>query len=280
MYVLSNKYCDAYRFGFNGMEKDDEVFNNTGTAYTTLFRPYDARIGRWNAVDPKIYLTPWESPYLSMGGNPIWHNDPLGDYWIRKKQGEKKAKKMNRIADKKIDEYQNQINQLDKEKDNDKITELQAMISDLQGVKNELQTMADDNEIGFKFSFNLFTPGVSKIIANRKNKTIKISYFGRGALFHEAKHGFQYSIGELSFERDKEDNDPYYTINDEVEAKKREYAISSNRYKYNGKYLNKEGYLKIDNKRWREAYEAYKNRGKGKVKEYEFLLKQYNNGKE
>ncbi|MEZ4929190.1 MAG: hypothetical protein R2777_04175 [Chitinophagales bacterium] len=35
-----------YRFGFNGMEKDDEV-SGDGNQYTTEFRQYDPRLGRW-----------------------------------------------------------------------------------------------------------------------------------------------------------------------------------------------------------------------------------------
>ena len=47
-----------YRFGFNGQEKDDEIFGSTGTSYTAEFWQYDARIGRrWN-VDPVD--KPWE----------------------------------------------------------------------------------------------------------------------------------------------------------------------------------------------------------------------------
>lgn len=65
-----------YRFGFNGMEKDDEVFNTTGSAYTAEYWEYDTRIGRrWN-TDPVV--RPWESPYATFLNNPIAFCDPLG----------------------------------------------------------------------------------------------------------------------------------------------------------------------------------------------------------
>src|SRR5690554_7691971 len=66
----------SYRYGFNGMEKDDNI-KGEGNSYTTEFRQYDPRVGRWLSIDPKANAK--ESPYVSMSNNPIWFNDPLGD---------------------------------------------------------------------------------------------------------------------------------------------------------------------------------------------------------
>ncbi|MFN6328023.1 MAG: hypothetical protein ACK4WA_04575, partial [Chitinophagales bacterium] len=50
----------TYYFGFNGQEKDNEVYGE-GNLNTAEFWQYDTRIGRrWN-VDPKLKI--WESPY-------------------------------------------------------------------------------------------------------------------------------------------------------------------------------------------------------------------------
>jgi RHS repeat-associated protein len=65
---------DKYRYGFNGMEKDKE-FNET---YTTEFRQYDPRIGRWLSVDPLTRKFPDQSPYTAFNNNPIFYIDPTG----------------------------------------------------------------------------------------------------------------------------------------------------------------------------------------------------------
>jgi len=71
------------QFAYNGMKLDNEVSGN-GNSYTTLFRELDVRLGRWWAVDPKSEKMPWQSSYNAMDNNPIWHNDPLGD-WVKGK---------------------------------------------------------------------------------------------------------------------------------------------------------------------------------------------------
>ncbi|MBL0048943.1 MAG: hypothetical protein IPP32_12700 [Bacteroidetes bacterium] len=75
---VSNAEGGGYRFGFNGMEKDDEV-KGGGNSYTTLHRIYDPRLGRWFSVDPEVDEYPDESPYAAMENNPISETDPDGD---------------------------------------------------------------------------------------------------------------------------------------------------------------------------------------------------------
>lgn len=66
---------NSYRFGFNGMEKDDEVKGDGGHLQFGDYG-YDPRIGRrWN-VDPKVY--PWQSGYSVFNNCPIFFSDPLG----------------------------------------------------------------------------------------------------------------------------------------------------------------------------------------------------------
>tara|TARA_R110002050_G_scaffold252628_1_gene390841 strand:+ start:653 stop:1648 length:996 start_codon:yes stop_codon:yes gene_type:complete len=66
----------AYRYGFNGQERDDEIAG-AGNSMTAMFWQYDTRLGRrWN-LDPKP--NPSISSYATFANNPIWFNDPFGD---------------------------------------------------------------------------------------------------------------------------------------------------------------------------------------------------------
>jgi RHS repeat-associated protein len=67
---------EGYRYGFNGMEKENAV-NEDG--YTTFYRQLDTWSGRWESVDPKVAQMPWQTSYCSMDNNPISFTDPLGD---------------------------------------------------------------------------------------------------------------------------------------------------------------------------------------------------------
>src|SRR5690606_17369824 len=66
-----------YRYGFNGMEKDDEV---KGSANSLDFgaRIYDPRLGRWLSGDPLAIKFPEQSPYNFSLNNPISFVDPDG----------------------------------------------------------------------------------------------------------------------------------------------------------------------------------------------------------
>ena len=59
------------------MEKDDE-FKGKGNSYTTEFRQYDPRIGRWLSLDPLMTKSPGMSPYASFNNNPLYFSDPTG----------------------------------------------------------------------------------------------------------------------------------------------------------------------------------------------------------
>jgi RHS repeat-associated protein len=58
-----------YRFGFQGMEQDREL-KGEGKSYTTEFRSYDPRVGRWVSIDPLVDRFPQESSFSAFGNNP------------------------------------------------------------------------------------------------------------------------------------------------------------------------------------------------------------------
>jgi hypothetical protein len=70
-------YSNKYKYGFNGMEKDNEMFSASGTSYSAEFWQYDSRLARrWN-IDPKP--NPSISSYSAFALNPIAFNDLAGD---------------------------------------------------------------------------------------------------------------------------------------------------------------------------------------------------------
>lgn len=67
--------CDTiwakdYRFGFNGMEKDNEM-KGMGNSLNLGARIYDSRLGRFFSIDPRIKEYSWQSPYSYYKNTPI-----------------------------------------------------------------------------------------------------------------------------------------------------------------------------------------------------------------
>jgi RHS repeat-associated protein len=67
-----------FRYGFNGMEKDNEV-KGLGNSYDFGGRIYDPRLGRWFSVDPMESKYPNISPYAAFNNDPIFYIDPDGE---------------------------------------------------------------------------------------------------------------------------------------------------------------------------------------------------------
>jgi len=83
--LLRTLQIDNYRFGFNGMEKDNEL-KGLGNSLDFTARMYDSRLGRFLSLDPLYKKFPSESNYSFAGNNPIFNIDRDGKikttYWV------------------------------------------------------------------------------------------------------------------------------------------------------------------------------------------------------
>jgi RHS repeat-associated protein len=66
-----------YRFGFNGMEGDDEITTEGGSLNFGA-RIYDSKIGRWLSKDPMEAKYPAHSPYNFVANSPLMYVDKDG----------------------------------------------------------------------------------------------------------------------------------------------------------------------------------------------------------
>jgi RHS repeat-associated protein len=83
----SEKMPYGYRFGFQGQEKDDEVYGAAGTSYAFEYRMHDPRIGRFLSIDPLAAKYPYNSPYAFAENRVIDGNELEGLEWEDTDQG-------------------------------------------------------------------------------------------------------------------------------------------------------------------------------------------------
>ena len=83
---------EEYRFGFNGVEQEDEVAEGVNFTY---FRMQDSRLGRWWSHDPKPNVS--VSPYAMMENNPVMFSDVLGDTIVFNTEDQKLLSKIDKM---------------------------------------------------------------------------------------------------------------------------------------------------------------------------------------
>ncbi len=69
---------EGYRFGFNGMEKDNDTYGE-GNALDFGARIYDSRLGRWLSLDRLMSKYPFVNPYNGMLNSPLQYKDINGE---------------------------------------------------------------------------------------------------------------------------------------------------------------------------------------------------------
>jgi RHS repeat-associated protein len=76
----SFEVAGAYRYGFNGKEKEDGINIDN---YDFGARIYDGRVGRWLSVDPLAIKYPGDSPFIFGFNTPISFRDSDGNEPVR-----------------------------------------------------------------------------------------------------------------------------------------------------------------------------------------------------
>jgi len=67
---------DAQQFKYGGKELDRSFGLDL---YDFHARQQDAKLGRFNSIDPLAYKNPWASPYTYCNGDPVNQIDPDGE---------------------------------------------------------------------------------------------------------------------------------------------------------------------------------------------------------
>ena len=244
---FSSSEHTGYRFGFNGMEKDDEVKGN-GNFMFTHYRGIDTRIGRWLSVDPKTKLAAWESPYLSMGANPIWRYDPMGDKWDDSNDSQEKADDFRTKTKTEIGKAESTLSSLTAQAENlgsgkaydkviEKIRNVQDHIGEMETSLLELNVLESSDQVyrlqpksGLQGTTTytmkdgkLYEEGGGGGRTYYENGIVVMEY-AHGYLStkaHELKHGFQFDRGMISFTTSTGKGGPLYDLTDEQAAYKR-----------------------------------------------------------
>jgi RHS repeat-associated protein len=196
-----NFSSNEFRYGFNGMEKDDEI-SGTGNNYTAEFWQYDSRLGRrWNQ-DPKP--NPSISNYATFANNPILFADPLGDTIRFAGADEETA----------FNEYR------DKVFGSDKFSDIQEEIFALESSETDFRLRTGDNVTSEKGGGNTkYNSATGEIDINFGSDG---EFSGIQVLSHELKHGHQFLEGKIGFLSNGKPDGILNDYQDEYEAYQRQ----------------------------------------------------------
>jgi RHS repeat-associated protein len=179
------------------MEKDDEV-KGGGNSYTTEFRQYDARLGRWLSLDPKFDVAPSLTPYRFCFNNPLTMIDPKGDYEVDGKiKGKEKSNLKSKHKNSGEKNWRSNYRSELKDKELENVKKIESWV---ENAKNLL--MEDENKNAQELfkqmtgaSLNFEKPNdVDQLLFVNNGKGPKISIFELGA---DKIGGTTYPNGEI-----------------------------------------------------------------------------------
>ena len=171
---------------FTGHEKESDLAEGI---YTTEYRLYDARVGRWLSVDPLWEKYVGMSPYNYCAGNPVKLVDPDGRE-ISDEESNIKANIIINNASAKIKVIEKEMKEYPESCD---LNEMNAQISQLQKTIQDVKDMRKDNDFVYKFiktSEGNWTEPID-------DKNIGVYYSTDDVLVHEIRHAGQYARKDM-----------------------------------------------------------------------------------
>ena len=219
----------SYRYGFNGVEHDDEV-SGEGATYDTYHRRYDPRIGRWLSQDPITH--PFQSPYAAMEGNPILYADPMGsEVQFADEDAKKRYDSYREQVKGGIARVERKIKHNEANSNNPEwAADYQERLSVWRGIDAELDALEGADQV---YEINLdhrsktsraqlaydFERSVVKVNLDR---TQMLPNDQMDDISHELKHAYQFHTGQLAFWFGSDDKTKHrgaaYDLMDEVDA--------------------------------------------------------------
>ena len=218
---------------FTGHEKESDLAEGI---YTTEYRLYDARVGRWLSVDPLFEKYVGMSPYNYCMLNPVMMVDPDGRVFTE--ETEAWAKRMEEYATARIAALDEKIAK--KEQKGKDATNLHSRKNEYINAQKEIEQLRGSDQVyhvdyyeqhsssGEKDSrgFVSYNQGNGQFIINLNKVSYLDSGSDLGAFAHEFKHAYQFEKGRLSFLKDENSivtkrSGELYDYTDEVEAHSR-----------------------------------------------------------